>query len=126
MTLETPSASPMPTFAVAHPMNIVVCEDNLMNQRMLVRYERTHVSSLMCRMLQSLGYSENQIKVANNGQECIELLTDQMSDCVLMDVQVGVARRRGFDSVRCPYWMEFKRRLKSVRSGKARNHLSSL
>lgn len=47
-------------------------------------------------MLQSLGYSEKQIKVANNGQECLELLTEQMSDCVLMDVQVSTRFTNSF------------------------------
>ena len=60
-------------FAVSHPLNILVAEDNLINQKMILR------------VLEKLGF---QPLLATNGSEVIAMLDKQFYDVILMDVQM--------------------------------------
>jgi signal transduction histidine kinase/CheY-like chemotaxis protein/ligand-binding sensor domain-containing protein len=60
-------------FAASHPMNILVAEDNLINQKMILR------------VLEKLGF---QPALATNGSEVIAMLDKQYYDVILMDVQM--------------------------------------
>ncbi|MDB5121495.1 MAG: histidine kinase [Sphingobacteriales bacterium] len=60
-------------FAVNFPLNILLAEDNLINQK------------LASRVLSKLGY---KIEIANNGKEAINLLVSKDYNVVLMDVQM--------------------------------------
>jgi signal transduction histidine kinase/CheY-like chemotaxis protein/ligand-binding sensor domain-containing protein len=62
-----------PNFALDKPLNILVAEDNLINQKMIMK------------VLEKLGY---QADLANNGKEVIQMLNQQFYDLVLMDVQM--------------------------------------
>jgi PAS domain S-box-containing protein len=55
------------------PLSILIAEDNIVNQKVLVR------------LLQRLGY---QADVVNNGLEALAALSQQLYDVVLMDVQM--------------------------------------
>ncbi|MBI3851115.1 MAG: response regulator [Verrucomicrobia bacterium] len=57
------------------PLRVLVCDDNLINQKVAVR------------LVQQLGYKAD---VANNGQEALEALERQPYDLILMDVQMPV------------------------------------
>ncbi|HEY0054676.1 MAG TPA: response regulator, partial [Pedobacter sp.] len=58
-------------FALAFPLNILLAEDNLINQK------------LATKVLSKLGYN---IEVANNGQQAVEMLAEKSYDVILMDV----------------------------------------
>jgi CheY-like chemotaxis protein len=60
-------------FAVANPLEILLAEDNLINQK------------LATRVLNKLGYT---IDVAENGKIVIEMLGKKNYDIILMDVQM--------------------------------------
>lgn len=60
-------------FAFSKPLNILVAEDNLINQKMILK------------VLEKLGYAAS---LANNGREVIQMLDKQFYDLVLMDVQM--------------------------------------
>lgn len=60
-------------FAALHPLNILVAEDNLINQKLILR------------VLEKLGF---QPVLATNGSEVIALLNKQHYDVILMDVQM--------------------------------------
>lgn len=60
-------------FAERHPLRILVAEDNLMNQHVITA------------ALQNLGYTP---EVANNGLEVIDIISKQVFDLILMDVQM--------------------------------------
>nr|WP_294944573.1 hybrid sensor histidine kinase/response regulator [uncultured Mucilaginibacter sp.] len=60
-------------FAALHPLNILVAEDNLINQKMILR------------VLEKLGF---QPALATNGAEAIAMLDKQFYDVILMDVQM--------------------------------------
>nr|WP_294795357.1 two-component regulator propeller domain-containing protein [uncultured Mucilaginibacter sp.] len=60
-------------FAVLHPLNILVAEDNQINQKMILR------------VLEKLGF---QPALAENGSEVIAMLDKQYYDVILMDVQM--------------------------------------
>jgi len=60
-------------FALDKPLNILVAEDNLINQKMILK------------VLEKLGYHAD---LANNGKEVIQMLNRQFYDLVLMDVQM--------------------------------------
>lgn len=60
-------------FALEYPFNILVAEDNLMNQKLIVR------------VLQKLGYRPD---LANDGREALDLMEAKTYDLVLMDMQM--------------------------------------
>jgi signal transduction histidine kinase/CheY-like chemotaxis protein/ligand-binding sensor domain-containing protein len=60
-------------FALQHPLQILVAEDNLINQKLVER------------VLNKLGYT---IDMVNNGYEVLEKITEKQYDVVLMDVQM--------------------------------------
>ena len=62
-----------PEMAKAHPLRILLAEDNLVNQK------------LATRLLEQMGY---RIDVASNGVEAVESVARQTYDVVLMDVQM--------------------------------------
>src|ERR1700735_1328381 len=62
-----------PNFALDKPLNILVAEDNLINQKMILK------------VLEKLGYHAD---LANNGKEVIKMLNKQFYDLILMDVQM--------------------------------------
>ena len=61
------------TFAEKYPLRILVAEDNEINQK------------LMTRILNKLGYKP---EMAGNGQEALEIVSDQHYDVILMDVKM--------------------------------------
>jgi len=66
--------SPFSTdFAVKYPMNILIAEDNLINQKLA-----THI-------LNKMGY---QADLASNGREAVDAVLAKKYDVVLMDVQM--------------------------------------
>jgi len=60
-------------FAVEKPLDILVAEDNLINQKMILK------------VLEKLGYNAC---LANNGKEVIQMLNKHFYDLILMDVQM--------------------------------------
>jgi CheY-like chemotaxis protein len=60
-------------FASEHPLNILLAEDNLINQK------------LATRVLNKLGY---QLQIANNGKEALEMYKLYGADLILMDIQM--------------------------------------
>ncbi|MFD0751618.1 response regulator [Mucilaginibacter calamicampi] len=60
-------------FAAAHPLNIIVAEDNKINQMLILK------------ILERLGYAP---ALAENGLEVIALLDKQRYDLVLMDIEM--------------------------------------
>ncbi len=67
------SSAADPGMAQRHPLRILLAEDNLVNQKLALRF------------LQQLGYRAD---VASNGIEAIESVERQTYDVVLMDVQM--------------------------------------
>ncbi len=70
-------------FATAHPMRILIAEDNPINQQLI-----THI-------FEKLGY---QVEMTENGQETVDRLAYQDFDLILMDVQMPVMD--GLDATR--------------------------
>lgn len=62
-------------FSESYPLNILVAEDNLINQKLIER------------VLHKLGY---QIEMVDNGKQAVEQLLLQQFDVVLMDIQMPV------------------------------------
>ena len=62
-----------PGFAITFPLNILVAEDNLINQKMILK------------VLEKLGYRP---ALAENGKEVIEMVAKQYYDLILMDMQM--------------------------------------
>jgi len=60
-------------FALNYPMSILVAEDNLMNQKLILR------------VLSKLGYDA---EIANDGTEVIALMSGKNYDLILMDIQM--------------------------------------
>jgi CheY-like chemotaxis protein len=61
------------SFAIDHPLRLLVAEDNLMNQKLIFR------------ILNKLGY---QPDLANDGKEVLEMLGHKKYDLILMDIQM--------------------------------------
>jgi len=59
-------------------LKILVAEDNKMNQKILVR------------MLERLGVANDNIQVANNGQEAVDLEAEDNFDIIFMDIQMPI------------------------------------
>ena len=60
-------------FAATYPLDILIAEDNLINQKLAMR------------VLNKLGY---QPKLANNGIEAVKMLLDYPFQIILMDMQM--------------------------------------
>ncbi len=60
-------------FAERHPMRVLVAEDNLINQKLILR------------ILEKLGYHS---LLANNGKEVLDIISEHAVDLILMDVQM--------------------------------------
>ncbi len=60
-------------FSLAYPFTMLIAEDNLMNQRLIMR------------IISKLGY---QADLANNGQEALDMIREKDYDLILMDVQM--------------------------------------
>ncbi|MBD1364511.1 response regulator [Mucilaginibacter sp. ZT4R22] len=60
-------------FAVDYPFRMLIAEDNLMNQKLIIR------------ILNKLGY---QPDLANDGQEVMDMMSKKYYDIVLMDIQM--------------------------------------
>ncbi|MCW3117995.1 MAG: response regulator, partial [Chitinophagaceae bacterium] len=60
-------------FAAKYPMHVLVAEDNLINQKLAIK------------ILGKLGYEAG---LAENGQEVLEMISQQHYDLILMDVQM--------------------------------------
>ena len=70
---EDKSSKPVLTeeFALAYPLQILIAEDNLINQKLAMR------------VLNKLGYDP---KLANNGKEAVEMQSEKPFDLILMDM----------------------------------------
>ena len=62
-----------PDLALKYPLNILVAEDNLMNQKLIIL------------ILEKLGYTPT---LANDGKEALDLLQSHKFDLILMDMQM--------------------------------------
>ena len=60
-------------FAANNPLNILIAEDNLINQKLVLR------------VLNKLGY---KAEIANNGIEAVEMFNSSSYDIILMDMQM--------------------------------------
>lgn len=60
-------------FAQNFPMNILIAEDNLINQKLITK------------VINKLGYTP---QVVNNGNQVLEIITNDFFDIILMDVQM--------------------------------------
>lgn len=63
------------TFAKQHPIKILIAEDNLINQKLIIK------------VLNKLGYEP---VLANNGREAVDILNNEYFDLILMDIQMPV------------------------------------
>jgi len=73
-----------PDFALKFPVNILVAEDNLINQKLIIR------------ILNKLGYEP---ELANNGREVLEMMADKTFEIILMDIQMP--EMDGLETTRC-------------------------
>ncbi len=72
---EAKKADPAPALPAGRPLDILLAEDNLVNQKVAVR------------TLEKLGH---RVAVADNGQEALDRIENHPFDLVLMDVQMPV------------------------------------
>jgi CheY-like chemotaxis protein len=70
---KTPVALLSEQFAERFPMNILIAEDNLINQKLITK------------VITKLGY---QPQVVNNGNQVLEFIDREFFDIILMDVQM--------------------------------------
>lgn len=70
---EQPKALLSEEFAIANPYKILIAEDNLINQKLIIK------------VLSKLGY---QTDLANNGVEVLEKLNESYYDLIFMDVNM--------------------------------------
>jgi signal transduction histidine kinase/ligand-binding sensor domain-containing protein/ActR/RegA family two-component response regulator len=61
------------SFALHYPIDLLIAEDNLMNQKLIIR------------VLNKLGYKPD---LANNGNEVMDMLQEKRYDLILMDIQM--------------------------------------
>ena len=73
LSLVTVSTPPKNSKGTLSPMNILLAEDNIINQRLAVR------------ILEKFGH---RVTVAENGRRAVEILGQQEFDLVLMDIQM--------------------------------------
>jgi signal transduction histidine kinase/CheY-like chemotaxis protein/ligand-binding sensor domain-containing protein len=62
-------------FAERFPLQILIAEDNLINQKLIIK------------VLNKLGYAP---EIANNGQEAIDMLNKKPYEIILMDIQMPI------------------------------------
>ncbi|MBC7915821.1 MAG: response regulator [Pyrinomonadaceae bacterium] len=70
---QKPSNSLSPDFALDFPLDILIAEDNLINQKLILK------------ILSKLGYNPD---LANHGKEALERLSERNYDVILMDMQM--------------------------------------
>jgi CheY-like chemotaxis protein len=71
--MQQPSKLLTENFALEHPLDILVVEDNLINQRLILK------------ILTKLGYNAD---LANHGREALDRLNEAKYDLILMDMQM--------------------------------------
>lgn len=72
-SLPEPTFTADPSFAIRHPLSILVAEDDSINRKLMVR------------VLRNLGYSTF---VAGDGREAVEIFDSHRPNCILMDLHM--------------------------------------
>lgn len=63
------------TFAIQHPIEILLAEDNIINQK------------VVSKIMEKLGYT---VDIAQNGQDCLDKLETSNYDLIFMDMQMPI------------------------------------